>query len=82
MKSEVRSREVRIPSRASIVICKTWTGTLANSVLSGSALFAEIQEVKDYMKVLNPRSGPFSQTTLRGNRATSAVSTLIYFNYL
>ena len=62
--------------------------TLANSAVpdqtpqnaaasdQGLHCLLELQEVQD-QTVLRPRSGPFSQLTLRDNRPTSAVSILI-----
>ena len=62
--------------RVKRVICKTWTGTLANSADPDQTpqnaaydqvlhCFLELQEIKGSIKVLNPCSGPFSQPTLR-----------------
>ena len=62
--------------RVKRVICKTWTGTLANSAdpdqTPQNAAYdqvlhccLELQEIKGSMKVLNPCSGPFFQPTLR-----------------
>ena len=69
---------VAVTSECSVkrFICKTWTGTLANSADPDQTLHClpKLQEVVLNVITLFPYSGPCSQSTLR---ATSALSALI-----
>ena len=70
------------------VICKTWTGTLANGAdldqtlrpIRGYTVCLNYRKLRLNKTVVSPRSGPFSQSTLRDNQPNSAVSTLIAFH--
>ena len=81
----IYSHSIRVPVTSEChvqrVIFKTWTGTLANSAdpdqMPQNAASDHGLHCLLTLQEVNPRSGPFSQPTLRDNRPTSAVSALI-----
>ena len=87
----MKSILVAVTSECSVkrFICKTWTGTLANSADQDQMQWKLTSDqvctvCLNYLKLRvkwntlkSPRTGPFSQHTLRDNRPTSALSTLI-----